>query len=355
MTELACSSSSTNSVRSTRCGTPSTCGRHDRVGDACVRGSSASPSRARCSRGSAGSACPSRCRPRRTRARRRGRARRRSRRPRSPGCRPRRPPAAAAASSATEPVWPPPSPPCTITASTPHAATFSAWRRAPIDGTDADAGVLQRLDLALVRRERERRDRARCSRDQQVDALGRRLRRRRAGSRRTGASVRSLHLADRGARAGRSVIVADARMPSAPAPRVALDEPRPRDPAHARLHDRHVDAEQVADSGPAARMRHGGTSCSPRPIGSIASRISWSSSSVGSRELRHVGVDRELEPGRGDARRRRSRPGAPTRSRMRWSGVSKSSTPRLRHDAAEAVEPAGTGAEVGAPGRSRRR
>ena len=58
----------------------------------------------------------------------------------------------------TGPVWPPPSPPCTITASTPHAATFSAWRRAPIDGTTHDAGVLQRLDLALVRRERERRD-----------------------------------------------------------------------------------------------------------------------------------------------------------------------------------------------------
>ena len=38
---------------------------------------------------------------------------------------------------ATEPVWPPPSPPCTITASTPHAATFSACRRAPIDGTTA--------------------------------------------------------------------------------------------------------------------------------------------------------------------------------------------------------------------------
>ena len=35
----------------------------------------------------------------------------------------------------TEPVWPPPSPPCTSTASTPHSSTFSAWRLAPIDGT----------------------------------------------------------------------------------------------------------------------------------------------------------------------------------------------------------------------------
>ncbi len=36
---------------------------------------------------------------------------------------------------ATSPVWPPPSPPCTITASAPHAATFSACRRAPTEGT----------------------------------------------------------------------------------------------------------------------------------------------------------------------------------------------------------------------------
>ncbi len=35
----------------------------------------------------------------------------------------------------TEPVCPPPSAPCAITASTPHSATFSAWRLAPIVGT----------------------------------------------------------------------------------------------------------------------------------------------------------------------------------------------------------------------------
>src|SRR5258706_378056 len=34
----------------------------------------------------------------------------------------------------TEPVWPPPSPPWTMTASTPHSATFSACRLAPIEG-----------------------------------------------------------------------------------------------------------------------------------------------------------------------------------------------------------------------------
>ena len=42
----------------------------------------------------------------------------------------------------TGPVWPPPSPPCTMTASTPQAATFSACRRAPIEGTTTSAGVL---------------------------------------------------------------------------------------------------------------------------------------------------------------------------------------------------------------------
>lgn len=36
---------------------------------------------------------------------------------------------------ATGPVWPPPSPPCTITASAPQAATFLACLAAPMDGT----------------------------------------------------------------------------------------------------------------------------------------------------------------------------------------------------------------------------
>ena len=34
----------------------------------------------------------------------------------------------------TEPVWPPPSAPCAMTASTPHSATFSPCRRAPMVG-----------------------------------------------------------------------------------------------------------------------------------------------------------------------------------------------------------------------------
>ena len=109
----------------------------------CARGSTASPRRARCSR------CVSRKRvPIATPAAPYASA---ATRPRPS----KNPPAAITGMStasttcgsssvvATAPVWPPPSPPCTITASTPHAATFSAWRRAPIDGTTRDARVLQ--------------------------------------------------------------------------------------------------------------------------------------------------------------------------------------------------------------------
>ena len=40
------------------------------------------------------------------------------------------------------PVWPPPSPPWAITASTPISSTFSAWRRAPTVGITTHAGVV---------------------------------------------------------------------------------------------------------------------------------------------------------------------------------------------------------------------
>ena len=90
-------------------------------------------------------------------------------RARSPGCRPRRRPAGRSNVVGTGPVWPPPSPPCTITASAPHAATFSAWRRAPIDGTTAMPASFSVLIVVLARRERERRD-AHAFPDEQLDA-----------------------------------------------------------------------------------------------------------------------------------------------------------------------------------------
>ncbi len=215
---------------------------------------------------------------------------------------------------ATEPVWPPPSPPCTITASTPHAATFSAWRRAPIDGTTRDARVLQRLDLAFVRRERERRD-LHLFPDQQRRRVRSRPRRRRAGSRRTAGRCA---LSPRGSplASWSYVIVAEARMPSAPASAVALDEPRPGDPTHTRsarsARRCRTDRRSACATG-RVEPRHGfGTSCSPRPFGSMRTRIHSTSSSVGSRDVGDVGVDRRARIRSRRRRRRRSRPGAPT-------------------------------------------
>ena len=71
-------------------------------------------------------------------------ARRGSRRRRAPGSprRPRRRPGAAAATWGPMPVWPPPSPPWAMTASTPISSTFSAWRRAPDGRHDDHAGVV---------------------------------------------------------------------------------------------------------------------------------------------------------------------------------------------------------------------
>jgi hypothetical protein len=48
----------------------------------------------------------------------------------------------------TVPVWPPPSAPWAITASTPHSATFSACRRAPIVGITNNPASLQRVTSA---------------------------------------------------------------------------------------------------------------------------------------------------------------------------------------------------------------
>ena len=48
----------------------------------------------------------------------------------------------------TVPVCPPPSPPWAMTASTPHSATFSAWRRAPTVGMTNSPASLQRVTRA---------------------------------------------------------------------------------------------------------------------------------------------------------------------------------------------------------------
>ena len=48
------------------------------------------------------------------------------------------------------PVWPPPSPPWAMTASTPISSTFSAWRRAPTVGITTTPASWQRATASLV-------------------------------------------------------------------------------------------------------------------------------------------------------------------------------------------------------------
>ncbi len=86
------------------------------------------------------------------------------------GCPPRPAPTAAAASSATGPVWPPPSPPCTITASAPQPATFLACLAAPTDGITTTPASLSLAIRSRFRRQRER-GHLDALADQQVDAV----------------------------------------------------------------------------------------------------------------------------------------------------------------------------------------
>ena len=121
---------------------------------------------------------------------------------------------------ATSPVCPPPSPPCTITASAPHAATFSACRRAPTDGIDDHARVLELGDQLRGRGERERRH-PHALLDDDPHPLAARPPRRPAGSPRRARRPYGTSPPVRRPGAASGVIVAEARMPSAPAFAVA--------------------------------------------------------------------------------------------------------------------------------------
>ena len=168
------------------------------------------------------------------------------------------------------PVWPPPSPPCAM-----HRV-------------DAPRRDLLGVALGADRRHRRRTPRVLQLLDQlarsgawaklatftpladQQRRCGRRRRAgRRAGSRRTGLSVRVLHLVR--SRSRSSVEVhrgrwrgCRARRPSA----VAAVRRGAGDPAHAGLHDRVLDAEQVADARCAARRASRGSALprSRRPV-----------------------------------------------------------------------------------------
>ncbi len=115
---------------------------------------------------------------------------------------------------ATSPVCPPPSPPCTSTASAPHAATFSACRRAPTDGITTTPAA---FSSAISSREGARAKEA--TRTPSSSRIRTRSGASPASARRftpNGAPVRD-RTSRIASRSWSSVIVAEARMPRAPA------------------------------------------------------------------------------------------------------------------------------------------
>src|SRR5918994_286196 len=118
----------------------------------------------------------------------------------------------------TVPVWPPPSPPWAMTASTPKSSIFSAWRRAPTVGMTSTPASCSRATASLVGAP------AKLTR-RTPPATHRSMRAARSGwsARRftpNGASVRSLTPA-MAATSWSSVIVTAARTPNPPAALVA--------------------------------------------------------------------------------------------------------------------------------------
>ena len=142
---------------------------------------------------------------------------------------------------ATGPVWPPPSPPWTITASAPQPATFFACLAAPTDGittTPASLSFAIRSGFGASANDATLHALA----DQQIDAIDRIAR--------VGADVdaerlvrRGLHLADRGLQL---VERHGCRRQDAQAAGVGCrrHQPRTRHPAHPGLHHRMFDTDQ---------------------------------------------------------------------------------------------------------------
>ncbi len=180
------------------------------------------------------------------------------------------------------PVWPPPSAPWAMTASTPHSATFSACRGAPTVGmvtTPASRSCFTRRSpgawAKLATRTRSRM--SSCDR-------GRRCRPgRRAGSRRTVGRCGSW-TSWIASSSWSKVIVADARMPSPPAALVADVSRAPATQPIPVCTIGYCTPNRSHAAVCSARVRHAGTSLLRRPFGSITSRMSRSSSSVGSRD-----------------------------------------------------------------------
>lgn len=188
---------------------------------------------------------------------------------------------------ATSPVCPPPSPPCTTTASAPHAATFSACRRAPTDGmttTPASlSSAISSLDGASAND---------ATRTPSSTMIRTRSRASPASARRftpKGApSVRDF-TSRTASRSCAGVIVAEARMPSAPAFAVAetrrglTTQPIPVCTIGRRMPTRRVSAVSISHSPlsaaasaarPSVSLRPRVRACSPgrSPRGSASAR-----------------------------------------------------------------------------------
>ena len=172
----------------------------------------------------------------------------------------------------------------------------------------------------------------------------RRLRRRRAGSRRT--AGRCAPCTSR--IAARELVVGHRRRredPERARVRGRADEPRARDPAHAGLHDRHVDAEQVADRrAEASRIRDFLLAQAVR-VDDLADPAQL----VVGRAAAYSGTSPSIASSKPVAATTSSTvtPGCTERSRIRWSGVSKSQHAEVRDDAHDLVEAARARAELG--------
>ena len=204
---------------------------------------------------SAGSGCPSRRPPPRRPAPPPGPGRRGSRPPRRRGCRTASTTCGSSTVVATSPVWPPPSPPCTITASAPHAATFSACRRAPMEGITTTPA-----SFSSAMSSREGASAKDATRTPSSMMIRTRSRASAASARRltpNGASVRDLtsrtawrSWSRRHRRGGEDAQRARVRG--------GRDQAGARHPAHAGLHDRMPDADQLRVSAVSMRGRRRG-------------------------------------------------------------------------------------------------
>ena len=141
-------------------------------------------------------------------------------------------------------------------------------------------------------------------------------------------------------------MVALARSPRPPAAAVAAVSRAPDDPAHAGLHDRVLDADQVAEPGVETVRASGGHLLVAEAARVESRAMTSSSSAVGARVSGTSASTASSKPVAATTSSTVT-PGCTRRSRMRWSGLSKSSTREVGDDAPELVVLAHPVAELG--------